>query len=203
MPRAPRILAATAEHITDHRMRQASITKQRWMRQNSHIADHGVHKNAHKSGNAHGSRDGSPDALQWHTVTRQDGRVFCGTATSPTCHGTWPFVVVACVVSGSVKFVDTFAWTALVRSICSSLLFSARNSRRQLEVDLSTAHTTNGKKIHSIAKISVTSTARALKIPNSDVILPRSSSRLCDNGVLLPRVSLMVWPQISTRRVLL
>jgi hypothetical protein len=165
------------------------------MRQNSHIADNGVHKNASKSGycssgdrsgNAHGIHDGSPDALQWHTVTRKDGRVFCESATSPTCHGAWPFVVVTCVVSGSDKSVETFAGTTLVRSICSSLLFSARNSRRQLEVDLSTAHTTNGKKIHNTAKISVASTAKALKIPNSAVILPRSSSRLCGNGVLLP-----------------
>jgi hypothetical protein len=159
------------------------------------MADNGVHKNGYRSGycssgnrsgNAHGIHDGSPDALQGPMVTRKEGGVFCRTATSPTYHGTWPFVVVTCVVSGSVKFVDTFAWTALVRSICSSLLFSARNSRRQLEVDLSTAHTTNGKKIHSIANISMTSTARALKIPNSAVILPRSSNRWCGNGVLLP-----------------
>jgi hypothetical protein len=50
----------------------------RWIKKKSHIADNGVHKNAHKSrycsgenrsGNAHGIRDASPDALQWHTVT--------------------------------------------------------------------------------------------------------------------------------------
>ena len=112
--------------------------------------------------------------------------VGCGTAMYVICHRAFPFVVIEFVVSESDKSVDTFGCTSIVLSICSSLLLSARNSRRQLEVDLCTAQTRNGIKIQNTARISAQSTTAALRIPSSDIALPRSSISLCCNGMFLP-----------------
>ena len=112
--------------------------------------------------------------------------VGCGTATYAICHRAFPFVVIEFVVSESDKSVDTFGCTSIVLSICSSLLLSARNSRRQLEIDLCTAQTRNGIKIQNAARLSAQSTTTILRISSSDIALPRSSISLCCNGMFLP-----------------
>jgi len=111
---------------------------------------------------------------------------FSGTGTSSTCHGTWPFAVVECVVSRWETSVDAVDATSILLSICSSVLLSTRNSRRHLEVDLCTAQTRNGNKIQNTVRTSVTSIAIIPMIPSSDIVLTRSSIGLCGNGVLLP-----------------
>jgi len=105
---------------------------------------------------------------------------------SSTCHGTCPLVVVECVVSRWDTSVEALEATSILLSICSSLLLSARNSRRQLEVDLCTAHTINGNKSQNTTRTSMISTVKIPKIPRSDIVLIRSSVSLCCNGTLLP-----------------
>src|SRR5262245_28632021 len=68
--------------IKDNRMREGSITRKRWMKKSSTIADNAVHRNRPRSGpissgkrSGSGSRAGSADALQLHMVTCKDGRV--------------------------------------------------------------------------------------------------------------------------------
>ena len=95
-----------------------------------------ISASGNKSGYASGRRNGSGDYHQLHTAL---GRMaVCGLWDCHVCNlsRAFPFVVIEFVVSESDKSVDTFGCTSIVLGICSSLLLSARNSRRQLEIDL-------------------------------------------------------------------
>ena len=165
------------------------------MKKSSTIADNAVHRNrprsgrissGNRSGNDSEIRDGNADALPsayGHPQRWPCG--CCGTGTSSTCHGTWPFAVVECVVSRWETSVDALDATSILLSICSSVRLRTRNSRRQFEIDLCTAQTRNGNKSQNTVRMSVTSTAIIPMIPSSDIALTRSSIGLCGNGVLL------------------
>ncbi len=74
----------TMRFLKDNRTGEESITRKRWMKKSSNIADNAVPRNrprsgrissGNRSGNDSEIRDGSADALHLPMVTRKDGRV--------------------------------------------------------------------------------------------------------------------------------
>jgi len=111
---------------------------------------------------------------------------------------TCPSVVAVFIVSREDESFNSLDSNKILLIIKSAFLLNNRNSRLHLFIDRCMVKTKKGNKIQDIAKTAAHITKITFTVPNSEIILTRSSSDLFCTAVLLsPRLDCLEIPPVS------